>query len=159
MPTTFREYFVTERAKALTQMLVTRREDLAIREIKEDGAFDYFLDIRREDSYDLCQIGLVVKAAMNFGGEDQTKTKLEEATERIRKIGSCNFPVAIFYFTVKDDRGYFAWIWEPEIDNEGTPKLSFQSSPSLRDLNDKSLNEIIDTAKRWYDAVHIALTK
>jgi hypothetical protein len=159
MATTFKEFFVAERAKALTQVIVTRREDLAIKEIKEDGTFDYFLCIRRENSYDLCRIGLVVKAAMTFGAQDETSSQLKETAERIYKIGSCSFPVVLFYFTAKDDRGFFAWIWEPEIDESGTPKLSFQSSPSLRDLNDKSLDEIVNTSEQWYDAVHMTLTK
>src|SRR5580692_3328209 len=159
MATPFNDFFVAERAKALTQVLVTRRDDLAIKETKEDGAFDYFLTIRRENSYDLCRIGLVVKSAMTLGAKEEIISQFKETAERIYKIGSCNFPVVLFYFTAKDDRGFFAWIWQPEIDKSGSPKLSFQSSPSLRDLNDKSLAEITNTSQQWYDAVHMALTK
>lgn len=157
MAMAFKGFFVVERARALMQMLLTRHEDLEIKEARQDGALDYFISVRREGAYDGCQIALVIKAAMSFAADAETKSQLREAAERVHNIGSCNFPVALFFFTAKDDRGYFAWVWEPEIDENGAPKLVFQPNPSLRDLNDKSLNETIETASIWYDAVHAAL--
>jgi hypothetical protein len=158
MAMAFKEFFVSERAKALAQVLVTRRDDLSIQEIKDDGEFDFWLNIRRQNSYNRCQIGLVIKAAMTLGSSDQTNEQLKAAAQRVFKLGSCNFPVVLFYFTAKDDRGYYAWIWEPEIDKAGVPRLRFQSSPSFRDLDDKSLDEIVNTAKRWCDVLHATLT-
>ena len=60
--------------------------------------------------------------------------------------------MCVFYFTVKDDKGYYTWGHEPVVE-KGQAKLRPRTEADCRLLDDKSLAEIVSRVNAWYDAL------
>ena len=70
--------------------------------------------------------------------------------------GDVYFPVCVFYFTVKDDKGYYTWGHEPVIET-GQAKLRSRTEADCHPLDDQSLAEIVSCVNAWYDALTASL--
>jgi type I restriction-modification system DNA methylase subunit len=62
------------------------------------------------------------------------------------------FPVCLFFFTLDKDQGYYKWILEPVIEEQGNSKLHFNQSHEFKKLTDEGIDNIISTVNRWYDS-------
>jgi hypothetical protein len=63
----------------------------------------------------------------------------------------------VFYFTVKDDQGYYAWAYEPVVTEGGQPRLKAPAKAPCHKLGNESLEEIVSALKRWYDAFYATI--
>lgn len=153
----FKDFFVEERARALAQVLLTRRDDLVVDETKKDTGLDFTVSVRREDHPGPRPFGVVIKSAMASASVDQANQQLKPTMASVRKSGPFAYPVCVFFFTAKDDKGYFTWVYEPEVTEAGDAKLKASLEADLRALNDASLDEIIRSVHHWYDAFFAAI--
>lgn len=154
----FLEWFVAERAKALAIVLLTRRDDLVVKETKEDNGLDYTVYIKTEDNVGDRPFGVCTEATMTPVTLDEANEHLKPVLERARSTTRFNFPVCVFYFTVKNDQGYYAWVYEPVVTAAGEPRLSADATPQCRPLSNESLEEIVSLVKRWYDSFYTTIT-
>jgi hypothetical protein len=61
------------------------------------------------------------------------------------------FPVCLFFFILENDRGYYKWILEPQINEQKQVSLHFNENDELKELNDKEIANIISIVNSWYD--------
>jgi hypothetical protein len=154
---TFKDFFVADRARALAQVLLTRREDLFVRETKKESGLDYTVEIRKPGERGPRVFGIYMRATMSPVTTEQANNQLKPSMGTFQS-GPSSFPVCVFYFTVKDDKGYFAWVFEPVVESLGSPKLKPHTDAQCRELNDKTLDEAIGIMNKWYDEVLALLT-
>src|ERR1700753_3560505 len=102
----FKEQFVREKAKALAQITLTRRTDLIVDEGGQD--FDYLVHIRREHAAGTQNFGVFLRASMAKGDLTHAHGQLRPALADYEKRGPFGLPVCVFFFTAKDEKGYFA---------------------------------------------------
>ncbi len=158
MNTEFKKWFIAERGKALATVLLTRREDLLVKETKEENGLDYTVHIKTPDNLGDQPFGVYVEASMTPVTLDGANKQLKPVMEKVQSIGRFAFPVCVFYFTVKDDEGYYAWAYEPVVPAEGGLKLLLPAEAHCRKLNNESLAEIVSAVKKWYDIFHRTIT-
>jgi hypothetical protein len=155
----FKKQFVGERAKALTTVLLTRREDLLIEETKSENGLDYTVQIRSGDFSGQRPFGILLRATMTPVTIKQANQQLVPTMRSIKSIGTFHFPICVFYFTVKDDTGYYTWGVDPVVTKQQTPKLLYRSMPECKYLTDDSLDEIIDAVNVWYDVFESSIMR
>jgi len=155
MPLQFKEWFVAERAKALAMILLTRREDLDVKETKGDNGLDYIVGIRAQEGGPR-QFGVLLRATMSPVMSEQANAQLEPTMGGMKALGPFGFPVSVFFFTVKDEKGYYTWGHEPIV-VDGQAKLRARSEADCRKLDDAALEEIVALVKEWYDAFFAAV--
>jgi hypothetical protein len=154
----FREWFVAERARALAMVLLTRRDDLLVKDTKEESALDYTVYIKTGEGVGNRPFGVRVAATMSPTTLDEANKQLRPVLGQVQADGPFHFPVCVFYFTVKNDQGYYAWAYEPVVTQEGEPRLPAPAKAPCFELNNESLEKIVSAAKRWYEVLDAALT-
>src|SRR5437762_3307940 len=115
----FREWFVAERARALAMVLLTRRDDLVVKETREENGLDYTVYLKAESNEGTRPFGVCLSASMIPVTLDRVNQQLKPVMKKVRSIGPFHFPVCVFHFNVKDGQGYYAWAYEPVISAEG----------------------------------------
>ncbi len=153
----FKERFVTERARALAIVLLTRRDDLLVQETEENG-LDYTVRIKSADNVGDRPFGVYMGASMSPVTLEGANKQLKPVMGKVQSIGPFHFPVCVFYFTVKDDQGYYAWAYEPVVTAEGQPRLTAHAEAHCHKLSNESLQDIVSAVKRWYDIFHATMT-
>ena len=89
---------------------------------------------------------------------EQANEQLEPTLGGLRAaLGEMEYPVCVFFFTARDDQGYWTWGYEPVVLPDGQAQLHIRSAADCRKLNDESLAEIINRVDKWYDAFFAAL--
>ncbi|MCI0461187.1 MAG: hypothetical protein L0Z62_29925 [Gemmataceae bacterium] len=153
-----KKWFIAERGKALALVLLTRRDDLLVKETKEENGLDYTVHIKTPDNLGDQPFGVYVASGMTPVTLDGASKQLQPVMEKVQSIGRFAFPVCVFYFTVKDDEGYHAWAYEPFVTPEGTLKLLLPAEARCRKLNNESLAEIVSAVQRWYEGFYSTRT-
>ena len=148
----FVKWFVAERGRALAMVLLTRRDDLVVKETREENALDLTVCIKTREDARNRSFGVYLEAAMTPVLPDVADKQLKPVLRKVQSIGPFRFPVCVFYFTVKDDQGYYAWAYEPVVTAQGQPGLRAHQRAHCRKLNNESLEEIVAAVQRWYDA-------
>jgi hypothetical protein len=147
----FREWFVAERARALAVVLLTRRDDLVVKDTKEENSLDYTVDIKTGDGAGNRPFGVYVAGTMSPTTLDGATKQLQPVVRQVQSLGPFHFPVCVFFFTVKDDQAHYAWAYEPVIAGKGEPRLTAHAAAPCQKLGDDSLEEIVFSVKRWYE--------
>jgi hypothetical protein len=151
-------WFIAERARALALVLLTRRDDLVVKETKEKNGLDYTVHIKTEEDAGRRPFGVYLAATLTPVTLEGANKQLKPALARVQRMGPFPFRVCVFYFTVKDDHGYYAWAFEPLVTGTGQPKLKPHADALCRQLGNETLDEIVSAVKRWYEAFYAALT-
>jgi hypothetical protein len=139
-------------------VLLTRRDDLVVKESKEENALDYTVYIKTEVDVGNRPFGVFMMAAMTPVTLDGANKQLKPVLGQVQAIGPFHFPVCVFYVTVKDDQGYYAWAYEPVVTAEGQPRLMAKAKAHCNKLSNESLAEIVSAVKKWYDAFDATMT-
>jgi hypothetical protein len=141
-------WYLGLRAEALAIVYLTRREDLIVSKKLEDLGLDLLVTISRDGSQSSRIFGIQLKAAVSTpdqADEDsiRLKLKLDNALQEVP------FPVCLFFFNVKNDRGYYKWIVEPVTDS--SLALCVNHSDRLKRLTDQEVDNIVTLVNSWYD--------
>lgn len=155
----FKTWFVAERAKALALVLLTRRDDLIIKQTKEETGLDFTVSIRSEDEPGLRPFGVLMRATMTPVTVEQANAQLKPTMGSAESLGPFQYPVCVFYFTVKEDQGFYTWAYEPVITEGGDPKLKAHHDAHCAELNDETLAGIITSVNAWYGALFATLAE
>lgn len=154
----FKEWFIEERARALALVLLTRREDLVVKETREENGLDFTAYVKTERHLGNRPFGIYLAATMTPVTLDTANNHLKPVLEQVHSVGPFLFPVCVFYFTVKDDQGYYTWAYEPTVTAEGEPKLAVHSTAQCRKLGNESLEEMLSAVIKWYDNSYATMT-
>jgi hypothetical protein len=152
-----REVFIEKRARALMMMLLTRREDLLIEEVKDDIGLDYVVRFHTEGKEGLREFGIELRGAWAAGTKGDADRVLRPAMGQMKRHGPFLRPVCLFLFTMENDGAWYTWVAEPVEAEDGKPLLHFRDEPDCRPVGKGSLKEIIGRVDAWYDAIFPSL--
>jgi hypothetical protein len=151
---TKRDEFVAERARVMATVVFTRRDDLAIsRPAEGDADVDLLVDVRDRHNAGLRRFGVLLRGDSPPATPETLKKTLHSALRAVRHLKHIAFPVCLLYFTMQDNQGYFTWLIEPILTEEGNPKLASPSAPTLVPLDNGALAKIVERVRGWYDAL------
>src|SRR5262245_55342997 len=104
-----KEWFVVERARALAMVLLTRRDDLLVKETREESGVDYTVYIRSEEGVGKRPFGVCLASVMGPVTPEAACKQLKPVVAKVQSLGPFHFPICLFYFVVNNDQGYYAW--------------------------------------------------
>jgi hypothetical protein len=148
-----REVFIEKRARALTMMLLTRCEKLLIEEVKDDIGLDYIVRFHTEGKEGLREFGIELRAVWATVTKVHADSVLQPALQQVQRYGPFPLPVCLFFFTMENDGAWYTWVVEPVESENGQPLLRSCDEPDCRQLDKKTLKEIIERVDVWYDAI------
>jgi hypothetical protein len=152
-----KKQFLAERARALATVCLTRRADLVLTATKQDGGLEYHVAIEREGKPMRPMFGVLLRAVFEPVTADQANKIVSPTVSQFQKSGGFTYPVALLFFTMREDQAFFAWLAEPVIDCAGSPKLLLHKQTDCRALTDVLLDEAVTRVVEWYDALQAAL--
>src|SRR5271169_157438 len=97
------EWFITERARTLAQLLLTRRSDLVVMNAGQGIGLEYIVSITKQAGEgSLRQFGVFLSGTKNAVTEDQLNKLLRPRMQSFLQIGEFPYPVCLFHFTMDD---------------------------------------------------------
>jgi hypothetical protein len=148
-----REMFVAKRARALAMILLTRREDLLIEEVKDDIGLDYIVRFHSEGKEGLREFGIELRGVWAAVTKEQADEQLRPPMQQMKRYGPFLRPVCLFFFTMENDGAWYTWVAEPIESEDGKPLLRSRDEPDCRQLDKRVLKEIIERVDGWHDAI------
>ena len=147
-----KELFLADRVRALAAVLLTRRDDLTIAETKQSTGLDLHVYIDREDKPMRLAFGVLLRgvaAPLTAAGANQVLGPTMGQFQGLRRF---TYPVCLFFFTMRDEKAYFAWLAEPVLTG-ATPKLVHHGKADYVEWTDDLLDQAVERIVGWYDAV------
>jgi hypothetical protein len=160
---------IAERAAQLAIVLLTRRDDLTVTHAATDARVDFLINVGNPGKQTGRVFAVELKASalpQSVGAPeaDSSELRLRPAwTSKLAQVSASHadlpFPLCLFFFTMTDDRGYYAWLRRPAVDpNTGGPILHTNKPTVLKLLTDHALDELIASVNEWYDKRTIGST-
>jgi hypothetical protein len=147
-----------ERTRCLAAVVLTRRDDLKVTGAsRANTGLDLFVDIRNPDSPGLRRFAAVVYGDESPATEKRLAQVLKAALREVPHLEQIAFPVCLLYFIMEGEKGYFTWLVEPVLTEEGAPKLCPPADPALVPLDEKVLAGVVQQVRSWYRALFAAL--
>jgi len=148
---TERARFTEMRARALTNVLLSGREDLLVQDLNgADYGIDYLVTLLSEKP-GVRQFAVELKATHAPVTVSTANKVLKPALQRMARYGPFPYPTVLFYFTMMESQGWYTWVSEPVSHEYGTMTLEMQEEADCRPLNENALDQIISCVNLWYD--------
>jgi hypothetical protein len=151
-----KELFIADRVRALATVILTRRHDLTIAETKQSTGLDYHVTIDREDKPMRLAFGVLLRGVSSPLTAESANKVLVPTMGQFQGMRKFTYPVCLFFFTMRDERAYFAWLAEPVV-SAGGPKLVHHAKASCAVLTDELLDGVVERLVSWYDALEAVL--
>ena len=147
---------VERRSQLLARVHLSRREDLLFADVADDIGLDLIVRINSARSFVQCIFGVIIKGTSHELSD--TKAASNHIRNRVRQRDKTNdpypmfpFPVVFFLFSMKDDRGYYAWSTEPMASSKHTPQLRYHERPECDYLDEAAIESMVDRITGWYE--------
>lgn len=151
-----RKLFISERARALATVILTRRGDLTIVDTKRDTGLDLHVHIEREDKPMRLTFGVLLRGILSSTTTEGANKVLGPTMGQFRGMRKFTYPVCLFFFAMREGQAFFSWLAEPVL-NGGAPKLVHHQAANCVPLTNELLDEIVGRVIAWYDAVEALL--
>jgi hypothetical protein len=148
-----RAILVEKRSRALAMMLLSRRQDLLIEEVKEDIGLDYVVRFQTKHKEGLREFGIAIRGAVTAASKRDADKALRPALAHVLRRGPFLRPVCLCFFTMENDGAWYTWVAEPITAEDGTAVLWAGDEPDCHPLDKRALTEIIERVDVWYDAI------
>ncbi len=148
--------FLSERARALATVVLTRRRDLLVVDTKSGSGLDFHVYIDREDKPMRLMFGVLLRGVPSPLTIDHANKVLGPTLGQFRRLGKFTYPVCLLFFTMRDEQAFFSWLAEPVVKG-GVPKLVHHHNADCVLLTHERLDQIVETIVSWYDSVETAL--
>src|SRR5262245_14449589 len=135
----------------MATVILTRRDDLTIAEVKDDTGLDYHVYVGREGQAVRAMFGILLRGVMSPLTPDHANKALAPTLASFRKAGRLTYPVCLFLFTMRDDRAFFCWLAEPVLAGNNAPKLLHHRQADCRELDGEAVDVIVERVVSWYD--------
>jgi hypothetical protein len=149
------ETFLAEWLRARAVVILTRRDDLTIRETKANTGLDLHVYIDREDKPMRLMFGILLHAVPS-PIRGSVNRLLAPTMQQFRGMKKFTYPVCLFFFTMREEQTFFAWLAEPVV-IKGAPKLIHHGKAHGIQFTNELLNQVIEQIVAWYDAVEAVL--
>ncbi|MEH2378021.1 MAG: DUF4365 domain-containing protein [Nostoc sp.] len=147
-------WYIGKRAESLAIVYLTRRDDLIISQPTPDKGLDFLITITKDGVSSGRLFGVEVKATVSTPGliqhHDIFKLK-NNSNKNTNFFRDLPFPVCLFFFTLENDKAYYKWILEPNMNEQNNLGLNFNENDELKQLNDQEIANIISRVNSWYD--------
>ena len=155
MSSTNEPWFVAERSEALAGVLLTSRKDVRVRaERKHDSGLDLIVEICTGDTLSTQQFVVQVKGTTSSDPKDW----MQNVKHLFRGHGgSIYWPVCVFVVNVRENKAFYAWVAEPQVEAKGAT-LRFHEKATFHPLDPAAVSDIIDRVKDWYHVLATQLT-
>jgi len=150
--------FYGTRAEQLAILYLTRRKDLRVvpePPMSASGQLDVLVEIVADYQTAYKSFAVQVKARLDATHRNQVLREIARQEHRLMSFG---MPVCLFFFAMKDDEGFYAWLVEPATTSAGKPILrladydgDFKRRSRFEPLDDGAIDEIVKRVSRWYD--------
>ncbi len=147
---------ITHRVRALAYVALTRREDLLVTDVTEQGELDLIARIAPPRERQLRFLGVILRGtAKSLGAEDASK----ELNAYFRQTGKNRgpvqypFPVIALIFSMENDEGFYDWRSRPFLGEGRTPKMETKPSLECKSFTRDDLDEVVERSNEWYDAL------
>jgi len=151
-------WYVTQRAEALALVSLTSRNDVIIRpEHERADGLDLVVEVVDNARPARRVFGVQLQGRVSIAAEE---TETETFTIQLKDqawLERLPLPVCQFLFSVKDSVGFYRWLSEPVIDEDGEPKLRLTGADTFKKLDTAALAKIVAEVNQWYDALVTAL--
>ncbi len=149
--------FVERRAHALAMVLLTSRDDLKVISVNDDAGIDLIVSLTKHQHATFRQFAVILKGSARKLDSARVASQILNSKSSAREdFEAASTPICVFLFSMSGDRGFFAWRCEP-ITSGGLPKLRPHSMLECTELNEKTLQEIVDRVDAYYDALSKSL--
>jgi hypothetical protein len=145
------EWFIAERTRALALVALTRRGDLAVRSAAPDTGLQLTVSITKDNAPAVRQFGVRLIGTLRPEDDADRDQAIRAAAKALLRAGAFPYPVVLFHFTMEGDRGHYAWVAEPVVE-DGAPRLLTHESPRVHELGRATLDDIVARVDGWYDA-------
>jgi hypothetical protein len=144
--------YLDERARQLAYVVLTRRDDLVVAPA-EDPGLDYVVHTRKKNRQTERTFGVKVKARQALGRVPRTAVGDWSFPFRYPTLAQDpGTPLCLFVFVMESDTGYYRWLKQPVITEEGKPELHLNLDGGFKKLDNVALEAIIAQVNEWYDA-------
>jgi hypothetical protein len=150
--TTQQQRFIHERVRALAVVYLTRREDLIVTEETADVGVDLWVTLTLEDKEGHRKFGVELRGSWTGVTADHASKTLYPSMQKMLRYGPFPFPVVLFFFTMKNNEGWYTWVAEPVVSSTGDFELVQHGEASCRPLDTGAIDRIVEAVDRWYDA-------
>jgi hypothetical protein len=148
------------RAEQLAIVYLTRRNDLEVltgNHRTNIASFDIIVNIH-DTRMSAKQFAVEVKARLD---PTDRNLLLRDALQRARYLKPNDIPSCLFFFAMRNDEGYYAWLREPKVNPDGKPVLKLadpekrmRNQPLLKPLDNDAIGEIVTRVSEWYELKH-----
>jgi hypothetical protein len=146
----------SERARALAIICLTGRPDLVVREEATDIGIDLLVSVHPEDKDGLRLFGVELRSGWAAKTAESANSGLQPTMKKMLRYGRFPFPVALFLFTMEDNRGWYTWVTEPVTVPDGIVKLQQHGEAHCRPLDERAVDGIVESVNHWYDTFFAA---
>jgi hypothetical protein len=145
-------WLLEQRALHLAIVHLSRRDDLAIAQPKDESGLDLLVTIEQAGKVTGRLFGVIVKASRALslkptGQENQFKIYLPPPL----MPEEVPFPLAMFVFDMADDEGYYRWLLSPVLLPETVASLQLNPANTFTKLTPASIDAAIAQVNRWYE--------
>jgi hypothetical protein len=145
-------WFIEERAFAFASLVLTKRNDVAVRaEAGRDMAVDLLIEVLKDGKPSLRFFGVQIVADIDL-------PDFEDADERVLShLGSeateATLPLCVFVIGVRKPEGIYRWIVEPVVD-DGRALLRRDVDTTWQPLDESEAARLIGQVNAWYDTLN-----
>ncbi len=142
--------FIEDRARSLASVYLTRRDDVLITDAPRGAGVDLHAIIKTSKGRPERRFGIVLEGRKADLTVTRANASVESTLETLSRR-EFSYPVTLFLFRMENDRGFFTWVVEPLVTEQG-PLLEPHTTASFTDLDTNAVNEIVASVSAWYDA-------
>ena len=142
--------------RSRANVILTRRDDLRVVETKEQTGLDLHVYVDREDKPMRIVFGVLLRGVPSPTTAEHASKVLGPTMGFFQGLRKFTYPVCLFFFTVREEQAFFAWLAEPVVNGDG-PKLVHCTQANCVELTDVLLGDVVDRVVAWYDAVESVL--
>jgi hypothetical protein len=149
--------FIADRIESLAIMHLTRRQDLSVRrEVRDDGVMDLSVEIKDSGKPSgWKRFGVYLQGTKTPVTLSGANSILKPSIRRFfSDFGEPSFPFCLFYFTMKDNQGYFTWLAEPIVETNGFRLKYHEDKANCVFLNDEIIDKSVKDINAYYKAFY-----
>lgn len=152
-----KDQVIAERTELLARVFLTRREDVQVLPFGADD-LTFFASIYSHKATEVkgfCGFGVMVWGTEKELGDDEEATKyMARKWKHLQKDAKGTIfyyiPVIILLFSMVNDTGYYAWLFEPS-EEDGQPKLLQQMELRAEKFDKRKLDQVVERVLNWYE--------
>lgn len=145
------EAILRERSRALAIVLLTGRDDLVLRDGTADGV-DLLVGLKQPERTALPRrFGVVLSGSVEPATPGDVPGLIEPRAAKLLAGADFSFPVCVFHFTMRDNRGYVAWYLEPILSGGG-PRLHRHARLTFAPMDKATADALVARVGPWWDA-------